>query len=250
MFLDKLVKKYAVNAVTAAVKIPSYTDDRYQKEFKFPKVNRNETATHSFGNNGAKIVISLFPEWTKEDHLAAAAKHEKDADKMDRQWSKLRDEAHKKTFGKPAGFHDYKVSGIGRSEYPEDMKEKLRELAHGATKAKALSYAHATAAKIVKRFKNLKQPVKANTMSRSDALKYVSYVVDDALSILPLSKLDKKNAVLVGWQCGFEPLFVAVQSYLNVKITEDEAEDIARDLLEEKKWFSKEPKDADYILMP
>jgi hypothetical protein len=92
--------------------------------------------------------------------------------------------------------------------------------------------------------------VAANKMPRQEALKYVSYVLDDALSPLPMSKLDKKNAVLVGWQCGFEPLFVAVQSYLNVKLTEADAEDIAKDYLEEKKWFSGEPKDADYILMP
>ncbi len=129
--------------------------EKYQKEFKFPKVSRNETATHSFGNNGAKIVISLFPEWTKEDHLAAAAKHEKDADKMDEQWGKLRDEAHKKTFGKSVEFHDYKISGIGREEYPAEMKDKLRELAHGSSAAKALSYAHATAAKLVNRIKKI-----------------------------------------------------------------------------------------------
>jgi hypothetical protein len=149
--VKKLTAKYGV---VSAVKIPSYTDEMYQKEFKFPKTSMNETASHAFGNNGAKIVISLFPEWTKEDHLAAAAKHEKDADEMDDQWGKLRDEAHKKTFGKPAEFHDYKISGIGRDEYPEDMKNKLRELAHGAGKAKALSYAHATAAKLVNRIKN------------------------------------------------------------------------------------------------
>lgn len=155
---DEIEAKY--EEVSAAKKIPSYTDELYKKEFKFPKTNINETATHSYGNNGAKIVISLFPEWTKEEHLAAAAKHEKDADKMDEQWAKLRDDAHQKTFGKPAEFHDYKISGIGRSEYPEEMKDKLRELAQGATKARALSYAHATAAKLVNRIKyKVRKPV-------------------------------------------------------------------------------------------
>jgi len=149
-FFSKIQEKYSVTAEN----IPSYTDERYQKEFKFPKMNSNETATHSYGNNGAKIVISLFPEWSKEEHLAAAKKHEKDADKMDDQWVNLRDEAHKKIFGKPAEFHDYKISGIGREEYPAEMKDKLRELAHGASAAKALSYAHATAAKIVNRIKH------------------------------------------------------------------------------------------------
>lgn len=97
---------------------------------------------------------------------------------------------------------------------------------------------------VATRFTSLSAP------SRNDALNYVSYVLTDALSEIPLSKLDKKNAVLVGWQCGFEPMYVAVQSYLGGELTEEEAEDIAKDFLEEKKWFSGESKDADYILMP
>lgn len=148
--IEILAKKYEVNAA----KVPSYADDIYQKRFKFPKVSVHETAMHSYGNNGAKIVISLFPDWTKEDHLAASAKHEKDADKMDDQWGKLQKQAHKQTFGKDPEFGDYKISGIGSDKYPEDMKDKLRELAHGATKARALSYAHKDAARLVNRIKN------------------------------------------------------------------------------------------------
>ena len=150
-FLTKIQAKYI--QINATKKIPEYSDKLYQKQFKFPKVTRFETATNAHGNNGAKIVISLFPDWTKEDHLAAAMKHEKDANKMDKQWEKLRDEAHIKTFGKPAEIWDYKISGIGRQEYPEKIKDELRELAHGATKARALSYAHASAAKLVNKIK-------------------------------------------------------------------------------------------------
>lgn len=89
-------------------------------------------------------------------------------------------------------------------------------------------------------------------ISRQDALKYVSYVLDDALAPLPISKLDDRNAVLVGWQCGYEPMFVAVQSYLNVQIAARDAEEIAKDYLEEKKWFSGEgtSREAHYIIMP
>ncbi len=86
-------------------------------------------------------------------------------------------------------------------------------------------------------------------LSRMDSLKYVSYVVDDNATQIPSNKLDKKKAVLVGWQCGFEPLFVAVQSEF-LKLTAADAEDIAKEFLEKKRWFSGEPTDADYILMP
>lgn len=108
-------------------------------------------------------------------------------------------------------------------------------------------------------------------MTREDAIPYVAYVVDDAGCGRPLGA-DMHAAVrpgnrgrlltdtrtdpdslcypsrLVGWQCGFEPLFVAVHSYLDVKVADDDAEDMAREYLEEIDWFAGEPRSADYIL--
>jgi hypothetical protein len=92
-------------------------------------------------------------------------------------------------------------------------------------------------------------------MNREQAIPYIGYCVDDALSehnvadlILPLPS----NVKLVGWQCGFEPLFVAVWSYLDVPLNDQEAEELAIDLLTEKKWFADADADAtnepDYIL--
>ena len=84
-------------------------------------------------------------------------------------------------------------------------------------------------------------------MNKKQALEYVSYCVDDALCERNIADMPE-NARLVGWQCGFEPLFVAVWSYLGVKLSEEEAEEIAIDLLEEKKWFTDESIPADYII--
>jgi hypothetical protein len=85
-------------------------------------------------------------------------------------------------------------------------------------------------------------------LTRKEALPYVGYILDDALqghageNILP-------NAVLVGWQAGFEPLFVAVQSYLpNTALGADEAIEIATDFLVERKWFADGAKDPDYVI--
>lgn len=58
------------------------------------------------------------------------------------------------------------------------------------------------------------------------------------------------DATLVGWQCGYEPLFVAVWSYLGGVVPEDEAEAIAADYLEEIGWFTDGPEPADYVLLP
>jgi len=86
-------------------------------------------------------------------------------------------------------------------------------------------------------------------MTRQDAMRYVSFCIDDALAEREMKDMPD-NARLVGFQCGFEPLFVAVWSYLGVRLSDFEAETLAIDLLSERKWFSDsdEPHDADYIL--
>jgi hypothetical protein len=105
-------------------------------------------------------------------------------------------------------------------------------------------------------------------MSRSQALPYVSFVVDDAGSgrrlgddphaivriggddSLPsrLRKGHKYPSVLIGWQCAFEPLFVAVHSYLDVRLDDNEAIELAKDYLAELNWFSDQPTDPDYLI--
>ena len=108
----------------------------------------------------------------------------------------------------------------------------------------------------------------ATTMTRSQALPYVSYVVDDAGAARgidddphaivrpgnPIKRLDDNGphcyaSVLIGWQCGSEPLFVAVHSYLDVRLDDDdEAIEMATDFLAEIKWFADGPREPDYFI--
>lgn len=86
-------------------------------------------------------------------------------------------------------------------------------------------------------------------MKLSDALPYVSFCITDALSVLDGPVPD--HARLVGWQCGFEPLFVAVYSYIpGVRLEDDEAEEIATEFLQERRWFTDcdNPPEADFVL--
>jgi hypothetical protein len=87
-------------------------------------------------------------------------------------------------------------------------------------------------------------------MTREQALPYVSFCVDDALSECKIKDMptDTSKVKLVGWQCGFEPLFVAVWSYLDLELDEQEAEELATELLIEKNWFKGKPRAADYVL--
>jgi len=78
---------------------------------------------------------------------------------------------------------------------------------------------------------------------------FVSYVVDDALNGRKLGE-DQHAIVrsaatghthrsrLVAWQCGFEPIAVAVHSYLDCELSDEEAIELATDYLSEINWFA------------
>lgn len=87
-------------------------------------------------------------------------------------------------------------------------------------------------------------------LNREQARSFVGYCVDDALNQRQVSEIPNPdtNVVYVGWACGFEPMFVAVWSYLpNVKLDYCDAEQLATDLLREKGWFADGPTEANYF---
>lgn len=88
-------------------------------------------------------------------------------------------------------------------------------------------------------------------MKRAEALLFVSYFVDDTGNARKAYAGDlPPGCTLIGWQCGFEPLFVAVGSYLpNCYVGADEAEELAAGYLAERDWFGEgaPARDADYI---
>lgn len=90
-------------------------------------------------------------------------------------------------------------------------------------------------------------------MTREQARDYISFCVDDALGVRSIDDMPA-NARLIGWQCGFEPMFVAVWSYPgdtkgNIdRVDDDDAVEIAIDILMERKWFAdNEPRQPDFI---
>lgn len=99
-------------------------------------------------------------------------------------------------------------------------------------------------------------------MNRSDAIPYVGYVVDDAgngrlLGADPHAIVRniimqqayyggyKHTSVLVGWNTDDEPLFVAVHSYLDIELTDDEAVNLVLDYMRELGLTTREP---DYLI--
>ncbi len=76
--------------------------------------------------------------------------------------------------------------------------------------------------------------------TKRQALSMASYFVNDALSEMKASEVpaDLSRVQFVAFPAGFEPLVVAVWSYMDgVKVDADEAIEIAADLLLEKGWL-------------
>jgi hypothetical protein len=101
--------------------------------------------------------------------------------------------------------------------------------------------------------------------TKEDMLPYVCCYVDSAQDIgtdeelrarlkpdyVPANlRLTLDKVRIVGWQCGFEPMCVAVFSFLpGLYIDNDEATTLAVDLLLERGWFADTNKvEPDFIL--
>ncbi len=134
------------------MKLPVLSSKIYTRGYKFPKTSGLVTPlTNHF--QAATALLYNTPGWTKDDHLSAAGKQAKLAKKLEKRWGSAWDKAHMKTFGKKPGMWDYKVSGIGRSEYSEADKNILRKLAHEVSDRRVLSRVHEIAASRVNRMK-------------------------------------------------------------------------------------------------
>ena len=83
-------------------------------------------------------------------------------------------------------------------------------------------------------------------MKKEKAIEYIGHYVDDCLSNHKQPVTDKTK--LVGFQCGFEPMFVAVNSGYGWEVDSSAAEELAIDYLNKIGWSDDPELSADYIL--
>jgi hypothetical protein len=97
------------------------------------------------------------------------------------------------------------------------------------------------------------------TTIREIARNCTRYVVDDSgwgrplnadpWAIVMESGVNHVHAsVLVGWQRGYEPIFVAVYSYLDFELTDSEAVKYATEYLAKIGWIMEEGTEPDYVI--
>jgi hypothetical protein len=122
-------------------RVPSLKSDAYRGQTKASGWTRTIDA-----RDDHRVLKKKLPGFTKQDHLDAAAHHASRAKKLSGKWSDRQDAAHNSTFGNSAGFDDYKVSGVGREEYGEKDKSRLRTLARASSDSRRLAASHWKAA--------------------------------------------------------------------------------------------------------
>jgi hypothetical protein len=96
--------------------------------------------------DGKALLKLLMPETTPRDHAQLAEQHVQAALKNNKMWNRLVDKAMLKTFGRPFKVGDYKISGICRDEFDEDVKNLLRKYAHNGSAHHTLAIFHWMAA--------------------------------------------------------------------------------------------------------
>lgn len=84
-------------------------------------------------------------------------------------------------------------------------------------------------------------------LTREQLLPYLNVVIDDSLNVQRPDAMTPLARFVV-WQCGFEPMAIAVQSYLGVRIDDEEAAEHATDYLNEINWFAGAEREPDYII--
>ena len=92
---------------------------------------------------GGRILRQRTADWSKEDHDDAIAAHLKASKDAEDAWGKAAEEAAQATFGRPYdAIQDYKVSGVGRDEFSDAFKDRLRRAASDKWSHRSAAEAH------------------------------------------------------------------------------------------------------------
>lgn len=100
----------------------------YTKKEKPPKFNVAITPLSDGGAAGAALLRRRLPDWSKADHQNAISKLKRMKNGAKKKYDDALDAAAQETWGRPWEITDYRVSGIGSSEFSSKRKDELRTL--------------------------------------------------------------------------------------------------------------------------
>ena len=123
----------------------------YKRRFKPYKYNASVPILAMDRLNAGRFLAFQLPDWTKDQHVAAAKYYLKEKLRLKDAWNREANRAAKESFGRPFEFTDYRISGIGSDAFSEKRKNNLRKFAYGSSDASSAEFAHTAAAKYAAR---------------------------------------------------------------------------------------------------
>jgi hypothetical protein len=118
----------------------------YFDRVKLPKYNGAVSVLSANGADAGRLLRRRLPDFDITSHVHAALFYKRQRERMAVAWNKTANRAAQVTFGRPFEFTDYKISGIGRDEFSDGFKNRLRKLAHESGDAGVIAAAHWRAA--------------------------------------------------------------------------------------------------------
>lgn len=97
-------------------------------------------------NDGKSLLKRVMPDASRTDHAKLAEQHVAASIKNKASWLRLIDKTCRNLLGRPYGIGDYRISGIGREDFPEPVKDKLGKMAVNAGVHAQLAVLHKMAA--------------------------------------------------------------------------------------------------------
>ncbi len=119
--------------------------DVYTRLHKLPLQSQKSVLTAHSGSDGARILRLEMPNLTKEEHLKLAREHLMQSLVCQRQYGEALNEAAMSLWGRPWAVTDYRVSAVGREEFSDEQKSKLRGLSEKIWQHGDIGRAHARA---------------------------------------------------------------------------------------------------------
>ena len=127
------------------MRLPTLTRNWYTKRVKLRGV-RGTVDVFTFSGGGSKVLRKTALGVSKRTHAMMARAHRRARDAWEKVWGRAADRAAMETFGRKFQFGDYKISAVGRDEFPERLKKILRKAAISGSKHAQLAAAHAVLA--------------------------------------------------------------------------------------------------------
>lgn len=115
----------------------------YNKTLKVRYVKQPQSLYQlDYSLNIRKWMKVYFPYATATQHKVIRDEAREKEKKLKEQWWQTADKAFRKLYKRPMEVSDYRVSGIGRDEFPDNVKDKLRQLIKEENTYHTIAYAH------------------------------------------------------------------------------------------------------------